>query len=192
GPDRRAEDEEHRDGAAPHHARCRREGRRVPGRRLARARRPLRRPRLGAHRGADPRGGRRPRLPPEPPGEDPEDRRRGDHRPGRRRGRHLPLLGADDQGGPGPRLGEGHTLMTVDTGGDAALEAAAIETMLSHQVRGILYTAMYHRELEVPSAALETRAVTLNARDLTGSTPSVVPDEEKGGYDATRLLLEAG
>lgn len=87
---------------------------------------------------------------------------------------------------------EGNTLMTVDTGGDAALEAAAIETMLSHQVRGILYTAMYHRELEVPRSALETRTVTLNARDLTGSTPSVIPDEEKGGYDATRVLLEAG
>ncbi|WP_114855436.1 LacI family DNA-binding transcriptional regulator [Brachybacterium sp. YJGR34] len=87
---------------------------------------------------------------------------------------------------------EGNTLMTVDTGGDVALETAAIETMLSHQVRGILYTAMYHRELEVPTGALETRTVTLNARDLSGRTPSVVPDEEQGGYEATRLLLEAG
>ena len=103
-----------------------------------------------------------------------------------------PFSGQMIKGAQDLAWGEGNTLMTVDTGGDAALEAAAIETMLSHQVRGILYTAMYHRELEVPSAALETRAVTLNARDLTGSTPSVVPDEEKGGYDATRLLLEAG
>lgn len=87
---------------------------------------------------------------------------------------------------------EGSTLMTVDTGGDSALESAAIDTMLSHQVRGILYTAMYHRELEVPETALETRTVALNARDLTGRIPSVVPDDENGGYDATRVLIEAG
>lgn len=87
---------------------------------------------------------------------------------------------------------EGNTLMTVDTGGDSTLESAAIETMLSHQVRGIIYTAMYHRELEVPESALETRTVTLNARDLSARTPSVIPDDEKGGYDATRILLDAG
>lgn len=87
---------------------------------------------------------------------------------------------------------QGNTLMTVDTGGDSALEAAAIDTMLSHQVRGILYTAMFHRELEVPAAALETRTVALNARDLSGRTPSVIPDDEKGGYDATRVLIDAG
>ena len=87
---------------------------------------------------------------------------------------------------------DGNTLMTVDTGGDVELESAAIETMLSHQVRGILYTAMYHRELDVPQGALETRTVTLNARDISGRTPCVIPDEEKGGYDATRVLLDAG
>lgn len=87
---------------------------------------------------------------------------------------------------------DGNTLMTVDTGGDSRLEAAAIDTLLSHQVRGILYTAMYHKELEVPEAALETRTVALNARDLSGRIPSVVPDDETGGYEATRILLEAG
>lgn len=87
---------------------------------------------------------------------------------------------------------EGNTLMAVDTGGDAALEAAAIETLLSHQVRGIIYTATYHREVEVPEVALETRTVCLDARDLSGRVASVIPDEEQGGYDAARLLLEAG
>lgn len=87
---------------------------------------------------------------------------------------------------------EGNTLMTVDTGGDSRLEAAAIDTLLSHQVRGILYTAMYHKELEVPEVALETRTVALNARDLSGRIPGVVPDDETGGYEATRILLEAG
>ena len=103
-----------------------------------------------------------------------------------------PFSGQMIKGAQDRAWAEGNTLMTIDTGGDAALEAAAIETLLSHQVRGILYTAMYHRELEVPRSALETRTVTLNARDLAEATPSVIPDEEKGGYDATRVLLEAG
>lgn len=87
---------------------------------------------------------------------------------------------------------DGHTLMAVDTGGDDALESAAIETLLSHQVRGILYTATYHREVDVPDAALETRTVCLDARDIQGRVPCVIPDEEQGGYDATRVLLDAG
>lgn len=85
-----------------------------------------------------------------------------------------------------------HTLMTVDTGGDADLERAAIETMLSHRVRGIIYTAMYHREVTIPTAALDTRVVCLNARDIDGRAPSVIPDEVTGGYEATRALLDAG
>lgn len=85
-----------------------------------------------------------------------------------------------------------HTLMTVDTGGDDDLERAAIETMLSHRVRGIIYTAMYHREVTVPAAALDTHVVCLNARDLDGRAPSVIPDEVTGGYEATRSLLDAG
>lgn len=85
-----------------------------------------------------------------------------------------------------------HMLMTIDTGGDDALERAAVETMLSHQVRGIVYTAMYHREVNIPAHALEARVVCLNARDLDGRAPSVIPDEVTGGYEATRALLDAG
>lgn len=87
---------------------------------------------------------------------------------------------------------DGHTLLTIDTGGDSELESAAVETMLSHQVRGIIYTAMYHREVTVPAPALDTRVVCLNARDLDGQVPSVTPDEVTGGYEATRVLLDAG
>src|SRR5699024_2389324 len=103
-----------------------------------------------------------------------------------------PFSGQVMKGGQDIACGGGETVRPVDTGGGAGLQAAASETMLSRQGRGTLYTAMYGRELEVPRAALETRAVTINARGLAGSTPSVVPDEEKGGYDATRRLLEAG
>ncbi|MEE1651415.1 LacI family DNA-binding transcriptional regulator [Brachybacterium sp. J144] len=85
-----------------------------------------------------------------------------------------------------------HMLMTIDTGGDDALESAAIGTMLSHRVRGVIYTAMYHREVEIPAAALSTRAVCLNARERDNRVPSVTPDEVTGGYEATKVLLDAG
>ena len=68
-------------------------------------------------------------------------------------------------------------LMTIDTGGDDALEHAAIRTMLSHRVRGVIYAAMYHREVEIPAAALTTRAVCLNAKERENRVPSVTPDE---------------
>src|SRR5699024_12722145 len=105
-------------------------------------------------------------------------------------GAASPFSGQMIKGAQGRVWEQGNTLMTVDTRGASALEAAAIDTMLSHQVRGILYTAIFHRELEVPAAALETRTVALNARDLSGRTPSVIPDDEKGGYDATRVLID--
>ena len=85
-----------------------------------------------------------------------------------------------------------HMLMTIDTGGDDALERAAIGTMLSHRVRGVIYTAMYHREVEIPAAALTTRAVCLNAKERENRVPSVTPDEATGGYEATKVLLDAG
>ena len=87
---------------------------------------------------------------------------------------------------------DGNAMMTIDTGRDDRLRSAALETLLSHQVRGILFTLDYHRETQVPEAALEVRTVCLNGRDVSGRVPSVVPDEERGGHEATTRLLDAG
>ncbi|MCA4134210.1 LacI family DNA-binding transcriptional regulator [Arthrobacter sp. M4] len=86
----------------------------------------------------------------------------------------------------------GLLLLTINTGGDKSLEATSLETMLSYKVAGVVYAGMYHRMLEVPDVLTEVPAVVLNSRDKAGRFPSIAPDEEEGGYVATRRLLDAG
>lgn len=86
----------------------------------------------------------------------------------------------------------GHVILSVDSFGDDALEEAAIDMMRSYRVRGVVYGSMYHRLVRLPAALADIPAVVLNAREADGKVPSFFPDEELGGYTATRHLLDAG
>jgi LacI family transcriptional regulator len=83
-------------------------------------------------------------------------------------------------------------LLSVDTYNDSSLESAAIDMMRSYRVRGVIYASMYHRVVELPPALADVPTVVVNAQEATDSVPSFFPDEELGGYTATRLLLDAG
>ena len=86
----------------------------------------------------------------------------------------------------------GHVILSIDTFNNAQLEAAAIDMMLSYRVRGVVYASMYHRVIDLPEALSAVPTVVVNARDRSGTAPSVFPDEEVGGYAATRQLVDAG
>jgi LacI family transcriptional regulator len=86
----------------------------------------------------------------------------------------------------------GHVILSIDTYDKAELEAAAIDMMLSYRVRGVVYAAMYHRVLDLPAGLRDVPTVVVNAQDRDGVVPSVFPDEEPGGYTATRHLVDAG
>ncbi len=86
----------------------------------------------------------------------------------------------------------GHVILSIDTYDEAELETAAIDMMLSYRVRGVVYAAMYHRVLDLPAELRDVPTVVVNAQDREGVVPSVFPDEEPGGYAATRHLVEAG
>lgn len=86
----------------------------------------------------------------------------------------------------------GHVILSIDTYDRLELEAAAIDMMLSYRVRGVVYAAMYHRVLDLPAGLRDVPTVVVNAQDRDGIVPSVFPDEEPGGYAATRHLVEAG
>ena len=86
----------------------------------------------------------------------------------------------------------GHVILSVDTYNTAELEAAAIDMMLSYRVQGVVYATMYHRVVDLPLALRDVPTVVVNARDRAGLVSSVFPDEELGGYTATRTLIEAG
>ncbi|MCU1532634.1 MAG: LacI family transcriptional regulator [Arthrobacter sp.] len=104
----------------------------------------------------------------------------------------APFAGAIIEGAQERAWEDGLLLLTVSTGGDKDLEAASLDTMLSYKVAGVVYGAMYHRLLEVPEALAGVPSVVLNSQDRAGRLPSVAPDEVRGGYVATRRLLEAG
>ncbi len=86
----------------------------------------------------------------------------------------------------------GNVILSVDTFNEPDLEAAAIDMMLSYRVRGVVYASMYHRIVDVPEGLDSVPTVVVNAQDGAGRVPSIFPDEENGGYVATRHLIEAG
>jgi LacI family transcriptional regulator len=86
----------------------------------------------------------------------------------------------------------GNVILSVDTFGDPRLEAAAIDMMRSYRVQGVVYASMYHRVVDLPTGLDSLPSVVVNAQDRSGMVPSIFPDEEGGGYAATRHLIEAG
>ena len=104
----------------------------------------------------------------------------------------TPFAGEIIEGAQERAWADGHLMLIVDTGGDRDLEERAIDSLLSRQVDGIVYAAMYHRRLKVPPALREVPTVVLNAETEDGSLPAVVPDEYSGGRDATQYLIDHG
>lgn len=85
-----------------------------------------------------------------------------------------------------------YLLFSINTGGHQDIKDAAINMLLDRQVDGILYAAMYHRQVNPPKAVRDVPTVLLDCFVEDRSLPSVVPDEVTGGYTATRHLLEQG
>lgn len=84
-----------------------------------------------------------------------------------------------------------HVMLVLETGGEPAREAEAIRAALDRQVDGIIFAAMRAREIFVPDMHLGVPVVMLNATSPRFPA-SVLPDEERGGREAVRLLVSAG
>jgi LacI family transcriptional regulator len=87
----------------------------------------------------------------------------------------------------------GVMLFIGETEGDAELEQLLLEAMHDRQVDGLILTSMFTRAITLPGNLAGTPAVLLNAlsREPT-HLPSIVPDEDKAGRTAARVLLDAG
>lgn len=104
----------------------------------------------------------------------------------------TPFAGAIIRGAQDAAWAQGCILLVVNTDGNPAMEESAIQTMLEHRVRGIVYSTWYHHAVAPPLAITETPSILVNCFVLDGSLPSVVPDEAQGGREATEVLLKAG
>jgi len=104
----------------------------------------------------------------------------------------TPYAGRMIQGAQDAAWRAGHLLFLVNTGGDATLESHTVAALRAHQVDGIVYATMYHRELEVPAGLAQGPLVLLDARPVNRSAPFVVPDEEGGARAAVTELTDHG
>ncbi|MBW3087732.1 LacI family DNA-binding transcriptional regulator [Bifidobacterium sp. 82T24] len=86
----------------------------------------------------------------------------------------------------------GYMLLTVNTNGDADLEDHEISTLKQYGVDGFIYARMFNQRTKLPTGMSPLPTVLLDGSDVDGRTPSIVPDEESIGYDATRHLIRAG
>ena len=83
-------------------------------------------------------------------------------------------------------------LLVVNTNQDQHIEDRAINRLLERGVEGIIYATEYHQQVNLPAKIREVPVVLLDCYAKDHSLPSVVPDEVKGGYEATTALLKRG
>jgi LacI family transcriptional regulator len=86
----------------------------------------------------------------------------------------------------------GNLMILMNTEGDRAVEEQEIATLRQQQVDGILYAAMFHRELRLPATLRGLPTVVLDAEVDDPGVSWVVPDEVAGARDAVRELLDHG
>ena len=104
----------------------------------------------------------------------------------------TPFAGQIIHGAQDEAWKHGYVLLVANTDGNKAAEHDAIAMMLEHQVRGILYSTWYHREIEVPESLHQTDTVLVDCFSTGSGLPAVVPDEVQGGKAATQELIDAG
>jgi LacI family transcriptional regulator len=85
-----------------------------------------------------------------------------------------------------------HILMVISAGDNLHHTQQAVDALLEREVEGIIYAAMYHRPVTLPPNIYNVPTVLANCFVEDRSLPSVVPDEARGGYEATSQLLERG
>jgi len=83
-------------------------------------------------------------------------------------------------------------LFLLNTGNDPQVETQAMNMMRDHQVEGIIYATMYHRQIKGSQFPEDIPAILVNCFADDRSLPSIVPDEIGGGRLATEVLLEHG
>ncbi len=104
----------------------------------------------------------------------------------------TPFAGQIIHGAQDEAWKHGYVLLVANTDGNVEAENDAIAMMLEHQVRGILYSTWYHREIVVPEALHQADTILVDCFAEGSGLAAVVPDEEQGGRTATAELLAAG
>jgi LacI family transcriptional regulator len=84
----------------------------------------------------------------------------------------------------------GSLLLIVNS--NSRIVRAAVDDLLDRQVDGIVFAAEGTSRMTPPEAVRQVPTVLVNCFAPGDTTPCVLPDELRGGRDATELLLAAG
>lgn len=83
-------------------------------------------------------------------------------------------------------------LLIANTDGDPALEQKYWRMFRAHRVDGVIYAAMFHRAHDVGEPDFKGTIVLANCFAVAADRPSVIPDDEAGGYAQAEYLLKRG
>ena len=90
-------------------------------------------------------------------------------------------------------LNEQHqTLLIASTDGDRTREHELWRTFRSHRVTGVIYAAMFHQAHDIHKPDFHQSIVLANCFAPANDRPSIIPDDEGGGYTQAKYLLERG
>ena len=68
----------------------------------------------------------------------------------------------------------------------------AIESLFEYRVEGVIYSAMYHREVSMADELKGIPTILANCFPKTSTFPCVVPDEKQAGEEITSALIRKG
>ncbi|MEQ4206555.1 LacI family DNA-binding transcriptional regulator [Actinopolymorpha sp. B9G3] len=85
---------------------------------------------------------------------------------------------------------QGNLLLLVNTGGSNRQAAQLIVDLLDRQVDALIFAASGTRSVVLPDAARRVPTILLNCFAPHDPAPAILPDEARGGREATQALLD--
>lgn len=86
----------------------------------------------------------------------------------------------------------GYTLLMAGGGARDGGLTTAVRRLRASRVEGLIYSAGYHREVDLGDLGEVPRAVLVNCYEGRSRLPTILPDEEAGGHAAGAHLIGLG
>lgn len=87
---------------------------------------------------------------------------------------------------------QSRNMVIVNHEGDRDVEETAWQMFRTYNVSGVIYATMFHRPVELDQPAFFRNIVLANCFSMKRNHPSILPDDEGGGYRQARHLIELG
>ena len=84
------------------------------------------------------------------------------------------------------------TLLIASSDGSKEREGELWQMFRAHRVAGVIYAAMFHRPHDVGQPMFDQSIVLANCFAVSVDRPCIIPDDEAGGHEQARYLLQRG